>query len=171
MHLHSTRSRPDLKSLYPSIPEELSAVIQKAGSLDPEARYANFSSLIYDLNRVKDICEGKSRSEDRESFSVGRVDEQSRFKISPALLDRKDEFEMLSEAYKLVKSRGKSQVVLCHGQSGSGKSKLLEVWARQKERDEGGKHCLVGWAKVCTFLIMSPDYTFTTSPIRWINIL
>lgn len=152
MHSHSTRTRQELKTLYPSIPDELSAVIQKAGSLDPEARYANFSSLLHDLNRVKHICEAKLRGEDRARFCVGDVDNQSRFKISPALLDREDEYGLLDEAYNLVKTTGQSQVATCWGPSGSGKSKLLEVWARAKEKEEAGQQCLVGWAKVRTVI-------------------
>ena len=55
---------------------------------------------------------------------------------------------MLEEAYQLVNSTGSSQVACCWGTSGSGKSKLLELWARQKERDNAGQECFVGWAKV-----------------------
>jgi hypothetical protein len=148
VHAHSTRTLPSLKTLFPSIPEELSAVISKAGSLDPDERYVNFASLLFDLNRVKDICEGHLRRAQRGEFVVGKVDSQSRFKIPPGLLDREAEYAMLDDAYKLVKTTGQSQVVCCYGRSGSGKSKLLDVWARAKERESAGQSCLVGWAKV-----------------------
>lgn len=168
MHSHSTRIRPSLKTLCPSIPDELSAIIRKAGSLDPEDRYANFSSLLHDLNRVKDICQGILRGEQRGDFLVGHVDFQARFQIPPGLLDREKEYGMLDDAYHLVKTTGQSQVVCCWGPSGSGKSKLLEVWARAKERDTGGQHCLVGWAKVRMFPDGHRAYT-DRRLIRWIN--
>jgi serine/threonine protein kinase len=170
MHSHSTRTMPNLKTLCPSIPDELSAIIRKAGSLDPEERYANFSSLLHDLNCAKDICGGILRGKRRENFSVGAVDRQARFEIPPGLFDREREYGMLDEAYHLVRTTGRSQVVSCEGPSGSGKSKLLEVWARTKEREVAGQRCLVGWAKVSAFTIPDRAHIQCLS-IRWTNIL
>lgn len=149
MHSHSTRARSGLKTLCPSIPHELSAIILKAGSLDPDERYTNFSSLLHDLNRVKEICQGTLRGKQRDNFIVGHVDSQSRFKIPRGMMDREEEYRTLDIAYELVKTTKQSQVGCCWGKSGSGKSKLLETWARAKENETAGQECLVGWAKVC----------------------
>jgi serine/threonine protein kinase len=148
VYAHSTRPLPPLTDFHPSMTPELAEVVQRAVSLDPEARYNSFSALIYDLNQVKQICQGTLRGAARTQFTVGHIDRQSRFALPPGLLDREEEFAMLEEAYQLVKSTGKSQVACCWGMSGSGKSKLLELWARQKESDNAGQDCFVGWAKV-----------------------
>lgn len=148
VYAHSTRPLPPLTDFHPSMTPELAEVVQRAVSLDPEARYNSFSALIYDLNQVKQICQGTLRGAARTQFTVGHIDRQSRFALPPGLLDREEEFAMLEEAYQLVKSTGKSQVACCWGMSGSGKSKLLELWARQKESDNAGQDCFVGRAKV-----------------------
>jgi serine/threonine protein kinase len=151
IHMHSTRAMPTMTSLCPSMPTELSALIKKALALDPDERYSNFSALLHDLNKVKEICEGSLRGKARRDFIVGHIDYQSRFSIPPGLLDRDEELAVLDEAYRLVKTTGRSQVACCWGMSGSGKSKLLELWARQRELDNAGQDCFVSWAKVSSF--------------------
>jgi serine/threonine protein kinase len=148
IHLHSTRAMPTLTSLCPSMPPELSALIKKALALDPDDRYSNFCALLHDLHKVKQICDGTLRGSARRDFIVGHIDYQSRFAIPPALLDREEEYGMLDQAYRLVKTTGQSQVACVWGVSGSGKSKLLETWARRKEADNAGQDCFVSWAKV-----------------------
>jgi serine/threonine protein kinase len=148
IHMHSTRTMSTLTSLCPSMPPELSGIIKKALALDPDERYINVCGLLHDLQKVAQICDGSLRGNARREFSIGQIDRQSRFAVPPGLLDREDEFAMLEEAYQIVKSTGKSQVACCWGMSGSGKSKLLELWARQKESDNAGQDCFVSWAKV-----------------------
>jgi serine/threonine protein kinase len=153
IHLHSTRAMPTMTSLCPSMPPELSAIVKKALALDPEERYSNFCSLLHDLHRVQQICDGRLRGQARRDFVVGHIDYQSRFAIPPGLVDREEEFGMLDEAYRLVKTTGRSQVACCWGVSGSGKSKLLELWARQREADNAGQDCFVSWAKTDQHLV------------------
>jgi serine/threonine protein kinase len=149
VHAHSTRTPQDLSTLRLSIPPELSAIVRKARSLDPEDRYQTVSALLHDLNKVHDICSGKLRGKERENFCAGHADDRSRFKIPPGMLDRKEEYAQLDRVFELVKDSGTSQVACCWGTSGSGKSKLLETWARAKEGDiAGGQDVLIGWAKV-----------------------
>jgi hypothetical protein len=105
------------------------------------------------LHRVQQICDGRLRGQARRDFVVGHIDYQSRFAIPPGLVDREEEFGMLDEAYRLVKTTGRSQVACCWGVSGSGKSKLLELWARQREADNAGQDCFVSWAKTDQHLV------------------
>lgn len=149
VHEHSTRAPPDLSTIRPSIPAELSDIIRKARSLDPDDRYRTISSLLHDLNKVKDICSGTLRSEKREQFGVGHVDDRSRFKIPPGILDREEEYAELDRELDIVRSTGVSQVVCCWGRPGTGKTKLLETWAGARESETAtGQDVLVGWAKV-----------------------
>lgn len=149
VHKHSTQTPPELSTLRLSIPPELSAIVRKARSLDPEDRYQTVFALLHDLNKVKDICSGRLRGKDRDDFCVGHVDDRSRFTIPPGMLDRKDEYAELDRMFELVKRTGRSQVACCWGNSGSGKSKLLETWARARESETAnGGEILIGWAKV-----------------------
>jgi hypothetical protein len=149
VHEHSTRTPPDLSTLRLSIPPELGAIVRKARSLDPEDRYQTVSALLHDLNRIKDICSGRLRGKERDNFCVGHVDDRSRFNIPPGMLDRKEEYAELDRVFELVKNTGTSQVACCWGESGCGKSKLLETWVRAKESNTGGgRDFIVGWAQV-----------------------
>lgn len=148
VHTHLTKGIEPINKRMPSVPIELCQVIRKAISLDPEDRYTNMSSLLYDLEQVRQICSGRLAGEARRSFEVGAIDAQSRFKVPPGLLDRDAEFETLEQTYNDMRATQGARTVLCYGVSGSGKSKLLEIWARQKDALHGGHECLVGWAKV-----------------------
>lgn len=161
-----------MTSLCPSMPPELSAVVKKALALDPDERYSNFCSLLHDLHRIQQICDGSLRGQARRDFVPGYIDHQSRFAIPPGLMDREEEFGMLEEAYRLVKTTGQSQVACCWGVSGSGKSKLLEIWARQKEADNAGQDCFVSWAKVMHSKAVSEHVPHANArfDFRWTNI-
>lgn len=148
VHSHLTKGVEPINKRMPSVPIELCQVIRKAISLDPEDRYMNMSSLLYDLEQVRQICTGQLAGEARRSFAVGAVDSKSRFRVPPGLLDRDSEFQTLERMYDEMRATQGARTVLCHGVSGSGKSKLLEIWARQKDALNGGHECLVGWAKV-----------------------
>ncbi|KAJ9123034.1 hypothetical protein QFC22_001223 [Naganishia vaughanmartiniae] len=153
VYQHTIRPLPPLSNFHPSMTPELAEIVQRAVSLDPEARYHDCSSLLYDLNKVKQICEGTLRGKARADFTVGQIDLQSRFAMPPGLLDREKEFAVLEEAYQSVKSTGRSQVACSWGISGMGKSKLLELWARQKESDNAGQDCFISWAKMDQHLV------------------
>lgn len=153
IHLHSVRPVKPIVSLLSSIPPELCEVIKKAVSLDPDDRYSNMCSVLHDLQKVKEICQGTLSGTARREYQPGYIDVMSRFKVPPGLLDRSREEDEIEEAYQRVKMTGKVETVLCWGPSGSGKSKLLESWARKKEGSNAGQECLVGWAKMDQHLV------------------
>lgn len=153
IHIHSIRSVKPIVGLLSSIPPELCEVIKKTVSLDPDDRYSNICSLLHDLHKVKEICQGKLSGSARREYQPGYIDVMSRFKVPPGLLDRSDEEDEIDQAYQKVKMTGKVETVCCYGLSGSGKSKLLEIWARRKEASNAGQECLVGWAKMDQHLV------------------
>jgi serine/threonine protein kinase len=147
IHLHSVRPVTPIISLMNSIPPELCDVIKKAVSLDPDLRYSNMHAVLYDLIKVREICQGKLIGKARKDYQPGYIDIMSSFKVPPGLLDRDREDEMIDQAYDKVKSTGGIETVCCWGPSGSGKTKLIEVWARRREASNVGTDCLIGTAK------------------------
>lgn len=153
IHLHSVRPVKPVVSQLHSIPPELCDIIKKTVSLDPDDRYSNMRAVLHDLLKTREICQGKLIGKARREYQPGYIDVMSRFKVPPGLLDRIREEEQIDQAYQEVKSTGKVGTVCCWGTSGSGKSKLMEFWARRKEASNAGQECLVGWAKMDQHLV------------------
>lgn len=148
IHLHSVRAVRPIISLMNSIPPELCDIVKKSVSLDPDFRYSNMRAVLYDLDKTKQICQGKLIGKARRDYQPGYIDIMSSFKVPPGLLDRDREDEEIDTAYDKVKFTGGIETVCCWGTSGSGKSKLIELWARRKEASNAGQECLIGWAKM-----------------------
>lgn len=153
IHLHSVRPVKPIVSLLSSIPPELCEVVKKTVSLDPDDRYSNMCSVLHDLHKVKEICQGKLSGNARREYQPGYIDVMSRFKVPPGMLDRNREEDEIDQAYQRVKTTGKVETMCCWGPSGSGKSKLMEIWARRREASNAGQECLVGWAKMDQHLV------------------
>lgn len=56
--------------------------------------------------------------------------------------------ESEAEADASTATKGVLVSVNVYGNSGCGKSRLVEVWARKMENLDEGKRCLAGWAKL-----------------------
>lgn len=130
----------------------------KSLAKDLDERYAGVQSLLFDLRRFRDICRAEG---DLSKFVVGEVDSLSRFKLPKELISRSTEMEVLEKAFQSVVGTGagasqteglagrggKSLKVLnVWGVSGSGKSRMVEVWAKGLEARKEGP--LVGFAKL-----------------------
>ncbi|KAL7415778.1 hypothetical protein BDY24DRAFT_439635 [Mrakia frigida] len=150
----TTEPRPSF--LLP--PRQLSDIIMKSLAKDLDERYAGVQSLLFDLRRFRDICRAEG---DLSKFVVGEVDSLSRFKLPKELISRSTEMEVLEKAFQSVVGTGagasqteglagrggKSLKVLnVWGVSGSGKSRMVEVWAKGLEARKEGP--LVGFAKL-----------------------
>ncbi|KAJ9096765.1 hypothetical protein QFC21_005035 [Naganishia friedmannii] len=148
IHLHSIRPVTPILNLLKSIPRELCDIIAKSVSLDPDKRYSNMCALLHDLHKAREICQGKLIGNARRQYQPGHIDSMSRFVVPPGLVDRKRQEEQLEQAYQKVKLSGNVGTVCCWGPSGVGKSRLIEVWAAEKQASNAGQGCLVGWAKM-----------------------
>ena len=130
----------------------------KALAKDLDERYAGIRSLLFDLRRFRDICRAEG---DISKFIVGEVDALSRFNLPKELISRTTEMETLERSFQAVVGTGagssqaeglagrggKSLKVLnVWGVSGSGKSRMVEVWAKRLEARKEGP--LVGFAKL-----------------------
>jgi len=153
VHHHSTRSVTSLATIHDTIPIELSQLIDKALALDPADRYPNASTLLQDLQSIRQICSGEMAETARADFIVGDIVRLSTFVFPPALLDREQEELRLDSLYTRIKLSGTPEVACCYGRSGSGKSQLIADWATKQELKNAGQDCLVGWAKLDQHLL------------------
>lgn len=125
-------------------PKQLSDIIMLALAKDPEDRYQNLDTLAYDLRKLAQICRANG---DLTKFCVGEVDLMSRFSLPATVIERQAELEALDAAFKAVANdNASSRVINVWGQSGNGKSRLVEEWAAKLEADDYGSKCLVGHA-------------------------
>lgn len=126
-------------------PKQLSEIIMMALAKDPEDRYQNLDTLAYDLRKLAQICRA---SGDLTKFAVGEVDRMSRFSLPSTVIERGPELEALDIAFAAVANGNASiRVINIWGQSGNGKSRLVDEWAARLEADDFGSKCLVGHAK------------------------
>lgn len=150
VHHHTTRQRSPLSSKIKDCPESLSGLIEKATSLDPEARYSGMSSLLADLREILELIQSDA---DAPPYVHGQIDRLSRFSPPTNLLERQDQIDLMETNFKSIEDEGTCEVVCFYGESGTGKSKQVEAWLhdRMKERTAGRRNLLVGWAKVSSW--------------------
>ncbi|KLT44142.1 hypothetical protein CC85DRAFT_32503 [Cutaneotrichosporon oleaginosum] len=126
-------------------PRQLSDIIMLALAKDPEDRYQNLDTLAYDLRKLSQICRANG---DLAKFAVGEVDHMSRFSLPATVIERNAELEALDVAFAAVANgNASSRVLNIWGQSGNGKSRLVDEWSAKLEADDFGTKCLVGHAK------------------------
>lgn len=126
-------------------PKQLSDIIMMALAKDPEDRYHCLDSLSYDLRKLSQICRVNG---DLSKFSVGEVDRISRFNLPATVIEREQELKALDLAFSAVADGNASnRVVSVWGQSGNGKTRLVEEWAAKLEVTECGLKCLIGRGK------------------------
>ncbi|BEI86447.1 hypothetical protein CcaverHIS002_0607340 [Cutaneotrichosporon cavernicola] len=126
-------------------PKQLSDIIMLSLAKDPEDRYQNLDTLAYDLRKLSQICRTNG---DLTKFAVGEVDHMSRFSLPLTVIERGAELEALDVAFAAVANgSASSRVINIWGQSGNGKSRLVDEWSAKLEADDLGARCLVGHAK------------------------
>ncbi|BEJ17086.1 hypothetical protein CspHIS471_0604870, partial [Cutaneotrichosporon sp. HIS471] len=126
-------------------PKQLSDIIMLSLAKDPEDRYQNLDTLAYDLRKLSQICRTNG---DLTKFAVGEVDHMSRFSLPLTVIERGAELEALDVAFAAVANgSASSRVINIWGQSGNGKSRLVDEWSAKLEADNLGAKCLVGHAK------------------------
>ncbi len=156
LNMHRTMPLRRMDKERSSVPVELGEIVEKCLRLDFDERYLNFHSLIHDLHAVRDLLIGKGS----QDFRVGRVDEISRFIPSQAnsmLYERDREVLTLDKVYEEVKATGNIKIVCAWGASGTGKSHLVEQWARGLDGGKKERDSFIASAKVCVVVPTSGD--------------
>lgn len=101
--------------------ECIEEVILKMLKKDAEDRYQSSYAIKYDLGLIKSFIERQVKDKD---FSAGSVDSVMRFHVSEKIVGREKEIEVIFKAYQKI-VYGRSRLVLVAGQSGVGKTALV----------------------------------------------
>jgi serine phosphatase RsbU (regulator of sigma subunit)/tetratricopeptide (TPR) repeat protein len=121
---HTSEPPPKARTLNPKLSPALEAILDKLLEKDPDARYQSAGGLVSDLARIDAL---------NERLLAGApitLDEESGRPAPPAppapLFGRVNELAKITEQWKLA-VRGTGSVLLVLGETGIGKSRLLDA--------------------------------------------
>ena len=123
VHAHIARVPRAPRELRPDLPDPLSRLTLKLLSKEPTDRYQSATALAADLQALRDALTQHGRID--ESFTLGSADAPTRPRFTRKLYGREREVGVLRDAYARA-ARGHTQLLLLSGDSGTGKSALVE---------------------------------------------
>jgi predicted ATPase/signal transduction histidine kinase/putative methionine-R-sulfoxide reductase with GAF domain/predicted Ser/Thr protein kinase len=138
IHCHIARNPTPADKVKAEIPQVLSDMVMKLMEKNTEARYQSAFGVKADLEN----CLAQLRNKGFiEPFGLAAEDLPTVLKIPDRLYGRDEELNELSKAYRRV-SGGAFEIVLISGDTGSGKSSLLQ--ALRKHIEEKGGYFVSG---------------------------
>ncbi len=123
VHHHLTSIPKLVHELNPNVPAVVSKIIAKLLEKMPEKRYQSAIGLYHDIKTCLDHLKHFGQLVD---FEVGRQDYSDRFIIPDKLYGRDREIERLLDLFGMVALGSRSQLLLVTGESGSGKTALIQ---------------------------------------------
>lgn len=130
-------------------PPQLSEIVMKCLAKNTEERYSSTDSLKYDLARLAQVIRARG---DLSKLQIGEVDRISRYRTPKVLIGREEQVKELDAALSECSALADSEtwatrVMTVYGQSGSGKTRLLQEWTQKLEQRGEGKKYLISYAK------------------------
>lgn len=122
VHAHIASEPPSLHQFDPEVPEVIVHVVQKLLAKNAEDRYQSAAGVLHDLNSCLEDLRTDGKVSD---FPIALRDMSSKFQLVQKLYGREEEIAHLLQAYERC-SRGKVQMMLVAGFSGTGKSSLVK---------------------------------------------
>ena len=126
---HLTTPAPELRDLGRPVPRVVDEVVQRLLRKDPSDRYQTAAAALAD---VADISEALARGVEEPAITIGLRDRRHSV-TEPAFVGRAPELARLDE-YVNASRRGEGGLVLLAGESGSGKTRLLQELTRRAPR-------------------------------------
>ena len=125
--IHALLALPIIEPVLvnPSVPRVLNEIVMKLIAKSPEERYQSCEGLLYDLELAKDYLSST------DIFKLARKDKINRLVPTAKLIGRKDELEIIENAYQASKGE-KKQCVYISGYSGVGKTRIVQEFYRDK---------------------------------------
>ncbi len=120
VHSHLAKKIPDLREKRPDLSACLAAITEKLTAKTPAERYQSSHGILHDLS----LCQ-----QNREDFIPGQNDFSGTPSLSGELIGRDSEISVLRRLLSESK-KGKSPIVLILGESGSGKTALVNELRR-----------------------------------------
>lgn len=119
-------SPPDLRSLGCAVPRALDEILHRLLRKDPDDRYQTAEGVLADLTAVADAVEGGVAD---PPLVVGLRDSR-RTLAEPAFVGRQEELASLDAQWERARS-GRGGLVLLEAESGGGKTRVLDEFARR----------------------------------------
>ncbi len=107
--------------LNPLIPEVLDRIVMKLIEHDPKNRYQTSAGLLEDLSQYQILS---TRTVGSPYFRIGKADAKGNLEFDVPLIGREEELADLRQMLQQAKTKG--AMLLLGGETGSGKSRLLE---------------------------------------------
>ncbi|MHB1533617.1 MAG: EAL domain-containing protein [Acidimicrobiales bacterium] len=123
---HLSVSVPDLRALGLSVPRALSDVVSRLLRVDPAERYQTAAAVLHDVEQI--VAARRAGIED-PLVVVGLADRRCTL-TEPAFVGRTSEVQALFAEVERARS-GDGGLVLLEGESGGGKTRLLEELANR----------------------------------------
>jgi predicted ATPase/signal transduction histidine kinase len=123
VHSHLTEVPKAIHEINCNIPTMISKIIAKLLEKMPENRYQSAIGLKHDIKTCLDKLKFFGEIAD---FELGTQDYSDRFLIPDKLYGRTTEIAQLLETFESVAIGARSQLLLVTGESGSGKSALIQ---------------------------------------------
>lgn len=123
VHCHVARQPVSLLEQMPSVPTAIWAITSKLLSKTGEERYQTAAGVERDLRHCLLDWEARAGIDD---FVLGSGDTPDRLIIPEKLYGREREVEALWAAYQRIAAGGRPELVLVSGQSGIGKSAVVQ---------------------------------------------
>jgi PAS domain S-box-containing protein len=135
VHAHIARMPVSPRRLNPDIPQVVSDIVLKLLAKTAEERYQSAHGLKADL----EICIRQWQAQGRiEPFALGQYDISERFQIPQKLYGREEEIQTLLAAFDRIGTPpGRVEIMLVSGQSGIGKSVLVNEIHKPIVRQRG----------------------------------
>ncbi|MGD2245978.1 MAG: protein kinase [Candidatus Aminicenantes bacterium] len=132
---HKTEIPTDPRELNDKVTEGLSAVILKCLEKQRERRYQSAEELLSELENVKKgIFPDTAPPQPQVPAFLAEAEEEVIEKEKPIFVDREQEMALLGK-YLITSLSGKGQVVFIKGEAGSGKTALIQEFARRAQEE------------------------------------
>lgn len=133
IHCHIAKMPTPPSEVNPAIPKTVSEIIMRCLAKNAEDRYQS----AYGLKKDLEACWTRLQEHGSiDEFAIGTRDKSEIFHVPDKLYGRGQELTTLLDAYERA-SAGKSEVVLVTGDSGVGKSSLVQEIHRPVVREKG----------------------------------
>ena len=116
----------ELRSVWRDLPRALSDVVSRLVRIDPDDRYQTAEGALFDVDLIR---QARHRGEMEPDLVVGSADRRTRL-TDPAFVGRTTETRILEEVLAET-ALGRGGVVTLEGESGGGKTRLLEELVEQ----------------------------------------